>query len=162
VDHQPKTTILIALEFDEMVPATESRELDQSFIASYRVHAWMTKRRIRHLGWSHDCLAPISPTRGHSAAESREDSASYSRIFQRGRVNVEANREHAAADVTSYGLRIEQVRRRDDHADADIRSEMNVWHHCYLLDVWRASEALDRFRNVVVYRLGQPSADWSE
>jgi hypothetical protein len=145
VDHQPEKTVLIALEFDEMVPATESRELEQSFIASYRVQAWTTQRRIRYLGWSHDCLAPISSTRGHSAAESSEDSASYSRIFQRGRFNVEANREHAAADVTAYGLRIDQVRRRDDHADADIRSEMNVWHHGYLLDVWRASEAFDRF-----------------
>jgi hypothetical protein len=106
VDHQPQATVRIALQLDEMVPATERRKLDQPFVTPYRLQAWMTQRRVRHFRWSRDRLAPISAPRGHGAAESSEDSASCPRIFQRGRFNVNANRQHAAADVAAYGLRI--------------------------------------------------------
>src|SRR5688500_19026408 len=111
-----------------MVPATECRKLDQSFVTLHCLQARMTQRRVRHLRWSRDRLAPVPATRGHGTAESSENSASYSRIFQRGRLNVEANRQHAAADVAAYGLRIDQVRGRNDHADADLLSKMHVWH----------------------------------
>jgi hypothetical protein len=82
--------------------------------------------------------------------------------LERGRFHVEANRQHAAADVAAHGLRIDQVRRRNDHPDADIGSKMDVWHDGYSLDVWRASEAFDRLRHVVMHGLRQPGADWGE
>jgi hypothetical protein len=81
---------------------------------------------------------------------------------QRARFDIESDRQHAAADVTTHGLRVDHVRGRNDHADADIRGEMHVWHHRYLLDVRRASEALDRLRHIVVHGFGEPGADWSE
>jgi hypothetical protein len=104
----------------------------------------MTQRRARNVRRRNHRLAPIPATRGHGAAESSEDSAGYPGILDCGGFHVEANRQHAAPDVTAYRLRIDPVRRRDHHADADVRSEMHVWHDGYLLDVWRASEAFDR------------------
>jgi hypothetical protein len=122
----------------------------------------MTQHCRRQILRRRDRGAPIPPTSGHSAAESSEDSASCPRIFERGRFHVEANRQHAATYVATDSLRIDQPRCRDNHADADICSKMHVWHDDYLLDVRRASEALDRLRHVVVHGLGQRGADWSE
>jgi hypothetical protein len=122
----------------------------------------MTQRRARNVRRRSGRIAPIPATRGHGAAETGEDAAGYPGICQRGRFNVEADRQHAAADVAAHSLRIDQVRCRNDHSDADIRSKMDVWHDSYLLDVWRASEAFERLRHVVVHGLGQPGPDWSE
>jgi hypothetical protein len=122
----------------------------------------MTQRRARNVRRRSGRIAPIPATRWYGAAESSEDSAGYPRILDCGGFHVEVNCQHAAADVAAYGLWIDQVRRRNDHADADIRSKMHVWHDGYLLDVRRASEALDRLRHVVGHWLGQPGADWSQ
>jgi hypothetical protein len=122
----------------------------------------MTQRRARNIRRRSERIAPIPATRWHGAADSSEDSAGYPRILDCGGFSVEANRQHAAPYVAAYGLRIDQVRRRNDHADADVCSEMHVWHDGNLLDVWRASEALDRLRHVMVHRFRQPRPDWGE
>jgi hypothetical protein len=145
-----------------MVAAAERRKLDQFFVAAYRLQAWMTQRRVRNVRRRSERIAPIPATRWYGAAESSEDSAGYPRILDCGGLHVEANRQHAAPDVAAYGLRIDQVRRRNNHADADVRSEMHIWHDGYLLDVWRTSEAFDRLRHVMVHRLRQPRPDWGD
>jgi hypothetical protein len=122
----------------------------------------MTQRRARDVRRSSERIAPIPTTRWYGAAESSEDPTGYPSILDCGGFHVEANREHAAPDVSTHGLRVDQVRRRNDHADADIRSKMDVWHDGYLLDVWRASEASDCLRHVVMHGLRQPGADWGE
>ena len=94
----------------------------------------MTQHCRRQVGRRRDHRAPIPPASGHSAAKSSEDSASCPWIVERSRLNVEG-RQHAAPDVSAYGLRIDQVRRRNDHADTDIRRKMHVWHNGYLRDV---------------------------
>jgi hypothetical protein len=159
VDHEPKPAVLIALKFDEMIPTAECCELDHSFVMAHRLQSWVTERRGCQIHGRSDYCASIPATRRYGAAESSEDSASHNGIVQRGRFDIETNCQHAAANISTYGLRIDQVRRRNDHADADIRCEMYVWHDSYLLDVRRASEALDRFRHVLVQGFCKPGAD---
>jgi hypothetical protein len=64
--------------------------------------------------------ATVPTTSGHGAAEPSEDSASHPRIVERSRFHVEANRQHATADVATDSLRIDQPRGCDHHADADV------------------------------------------
>jgi hypothetical protein len=145
-----------------MISAAECRKLDQAFAPTHRLEAWMTQRRARNVRRSSERIAPTPATRWYGAAESSEDSAGYPRILDCGGFHIEANRQHPASDVAPYGLRIDQVRRRNDHADADVRSKMHVWHDGNLLDVRRTSEAFDRLRHVMVHRLRQPRLDWRE
>jgi hypothetical protein len=135
VDHRPEPAVIIALELDEVVATAERRELDDAFGLTHRIQARMTESRRFQVRWRPDCCAAIPSTSGDSAAEPSEDSASSSRILERGRFHVETGRQHAAADVATDGLGIDQVRRRKDHADTDIRRKMHVWHNGYLLDV---------------------------
>ena len=45
MDHQPEPTIVIALELDEMVAASERRELENAVGSANHVQAWVTQRR---------------------------------------------------------------------------------------------------------------------
>src|SRR5687767_2295998 len=145
-----------------MVSAAEGRKLDRSFIATHRLQAGMTERQQLEVRGRCNRGATVPTTSGHGAAEPSEDSASHPRIVERGRFHVEANRQHATADVATDSLRIDQPRGCDHHADADVGRKMYIRHDGDLLDVPRASEALDRLRHVLLHWRGQPSLDGCE
>ena len=75
------------------------------------------------------------------------------------RVYIEANRQHAATDVTTDSLGINESRSRDHDADADVGREVHVGHDGDPLDVRCASEALDRLRHVPLHWRRQPGPD---
>ncbi|GMU82654.1 MAG: hypothetical protein AMXMBFR47_25250 [Planctomycetota bacterium] len=57
------------------------------------------------------------------------------RVLQPIRLAVERDRGHPASDVTADGLRINEVRRRGDRADAHAFREMNIGHERDVHDI---------------------------
>src|SRR5262245_52520646 len=115
----------------------------------------MAERRLQLRRKSY-CRAPIAAPSRNGAAERSQDPASELGILQCCGLDVESNRQHAAANVATHSLWINQPRRCNHDADADVGRKMHVGHDGNLLDVWRASEAFDRLRYVLVHRCGLP------
>jgi len=86
------------------------RKLDQPFVTTaHRLQAWMTQHCRRQVRRRRDRRAAIPPTSGHGAAKFSEDPTGSLRILERGCFHIEANRQHAAADVATDSLRMSAV-----------------------------------------------------
>jgi hypothetical protein len=71
-------------------------------------------------------------------------------------VNIEGNGKHATPDVTSHCLWIDEVRRGNNNANANIGSQMHIGHYRDLLYIRGAPEALNRLRNLVSHWCREP------
>jgi hypothetical protein len=65
-------------------------------------------------------------------------------IIQGRRLKIQPYSQHAASDVASNRLWIDQVRRRDDDTYANVGGQMHVRHDSNLLHIWSTTEAFDR------------------
>ena len=120
----------------------------RSFVAAHRLEAGMTQRRsvqVRRRLIAARRFRRRAGTARPSAARTRPAIPGSSSAVG---FHVEGDGQHAAADVATDSLRIDQVRGGDDDADADVGREVHVRHDRDLLDVRRVPEALDRLRHV--------------
>jgi hypothetical protein len=147
VNHQPKLVLFIYLDFDEVIPTAECRELERAFVPADGLKARMAERSAGHvLGLLNEC-PPVSAARGHCPAKFCQDARRNSWIIQGFGFSVQGHSQHPTSDVASNGLWIDKVRCGDDNSDAYVGREMNVGHHRNLLNIRGAPEALDRLRH---------------
>src|SRR5215831_14194069 len=95
--------------------------------------------------------AAISTPGGHSTTKFGQDCPGHFRVSERRSIGIQSHGEHAATNITSDSLRVDQMRSRYGNADAHVGGQMHVGHYGYLLNVWGASEAFNRLRHVVIH-----------
>ena len=78
------------------------------------------------------------------------------------RIMAGVDRDFLGEAFPADGLRIQEFLCGDRHTDAYILGKMHIGHHCNLLNVWSAPEALNRLRHLVTQWRSQPSADRSQ
>jgi hypothetical protein len=157
--HQPEPSILVRLNFNEVISAAEGCELDRASAPTHGLQAGMAKRFAHQVpGLRYDRTA-IAPAGRHGPAEIGQDLPGDSRSFQRRSLKVQPHRQHPTSYVASDSLRIDQMRRGDDQADAHVGGQMNVGHYGYLLNIGGAPEAFDRLRHVTIHWRCQPCPD---
>jgi hypothetical protein len=93
---------------------------------------------------------PVAPARGYRAPDLVQQQSGSLRILQRGGLHVNRDGQHAASDVASHCLGIEQVRSRDNDTDAHLRGKVYIGHHRDLLNIWGAPDSLKRLRHVSI------------
>jgi hypothetical protein len=93
--------------------------------------------------------APIPPPGWHGTAQFSQHLPRSFGVVQGCGVQIERNGQHPTSDVASYCLRIDEVRRGDNHADANVGGQMNVGHYADPLYIRSATEALKRLRNLM-------------
>jgi hypothetical protein len=144
VNHKPKSILLVRLNFDEVVPATECCELEGSFVPADGLKPGIAQRGAGYLLRLLDDRPPVSAASGYCPAKFRQDAPRHSWITQGYRLHVQGHSQHSTPDVASNSLWIDQVRRGDDNSYAYIGRKMHVGHHRNSLDVRGTLEAFDR------------------
>jgi hypothetical protein len=158
VHHQPQTVVLVGLQLEEVIPAAERGELEDPVAATNCLEPGIRERSFREVRGLRDRGAPMPPPRRNRRAEPGKDLGGDSRIAKRVGIGVHGDGEHAAADVSADGLRVDQRRRGDDDANADLFGKVHVGHHRDVVDVGRAPQAVDGLRHILRQRRRQPRA----
>jgi hypothetical protein len=110
----------------------------------------MTERIACYLGRLRNNRVPVAPARGYRAPDLVQQLGGSLRILQRGGLHVNRDGQHAASDVASHCLGIDQVRRRDNYTDAHLSGKVYIGHHRDLLNIWGAPDSLNRLRHVSI------------
>jgi hypothetical protein len=110
----------------------------------------MTERIACYLGRLRNNRVPVAPARGYRAPDLVQQLGGSLRILQRGGLHVNRDGQHAASDVSSHCLGIDQVRRRDNYTDAHLSGKVYIGHHRDLLNIWGAPDSLNRLRHVSI------------
>src|SRR6185437_436409 len=115
VNHQPEPIFLVPLEFEKVIPAAESCELQFALASPDRLQPGTAQfDRIQALRLSNDSL-PIATPAGDCLCESRQNLASCFRVTQQLRSRVRCYCQHSEADVTTHCLRVDQMRGCQHH-----------------------------------------------
>ncbi len=143
VHHQPQPALGVRLQFAEVVAAAHGGELEHAFAAPQRLQARITERVAGEPGGRTDGGAAIAAPRGHGPRDPRQELRGGGRLREAVRGGVEGHGQHAAADVPAHGLRVDELRRADRNADADILRQVHVRHDGDVPDIRRAAQPLD-------------------
>ena len=145
VNHQPEPVLLVGLKLQKVIPAAQSCELHRALASPDRLQPGIAQfNGIQALRLCNNSL-PVATPAWDRLCESRQNLAGGFWIAQRLCSGVRCYRQHSAADVTAYCLRVNQSRRCQHHSHADVVSQMNVWHDSNLLDIWGALETPQSF-----------------
>src|ERR1700691_1712128 len=104
----------------------------------------MTERIAWHLGRMRNYRVPAVSARGYRSRDLVKRLCGCLRILQRGGLHVSRDDQHAASDVASHCLGIDQVRSRDNDTDAHLSGKVHIGDHRDLLDIRGAAETLTR------------------
>src|ERR1700688_1437173 len=110
----------------------------------------MTERIAWYLRRVRNYRVPVVSARGYRTPDLVQQLCGGLRILQRGGLHVNRDGQHAASDVASHCLGIDQVRSRDDDTDAHLSRKVYIGHHRDLLNIWSASDSLKRLRHVSI------------
>ena len=155
--HEPEPAILVGLNLHEMIPAPKRGELSLALLSTNGIEDWMAEFIVGDAIRLRNDQASISPAGWHGMAQLSEDLARDPGSIQSSRVNVEGNGQHATSNIGSHRLRVNQVRRGDNHTDANVGSQMDIGHYGNLLHIPGAAEALERLRNLLPHWCREPS-----
>jgi hypothetical protein len=147
VHHEPQLLLVVGLHFEEVVAAAERSELDLHVASARRCSAFVGELDV--------AVAAFRLANGrHASAQLREQPRRGLLGVERDTRRVEAEHQHAAADVAADGLRVGRVRRSDDRADAHVFGEVHVGHHRDVVHARSLGESFERVR----YGAGSGSA----
>jgi hypothetical protein len=155
--HQPEPILLVRLQLKEMVSAAKSRKLDLAFLSAHSLQAGMAQWLVYQFRWLRKNCIPVASSRRHCSPKFFQQLSCNPRILQLRSLSIDRDSQHSASNVSSHGLRINQVRGRDDNPDAHLSSKMYIWHHGDLLNVRGASETPKRLRHVRIQWRCQPT-----
>src|SRR6266568_4100754 len=122
----------------------------------------MTERIGCYLGRLRNDRVPVAPARGYCTPDLVQQLCGSPRILERGGLHVNRDCQHAASDVASHRLGIDQLRGRDNDADAHLSGKVYIGHHRDLLNIRGAPETLKRLRHVPIKRSSQPAPEQSD
>jgi hypothetical protein len=139
VDHEPQASILVSLQLNEVIAASNGGELHCPDASPEALKPGVTQLWLRQAVGHTDRLSPISPARWYRLGKTGEDARSGSRVANLLGLRIERHGQHSAADVTAYGLWIHEAHGCHSKADTHILGQMNVRHHGNMLHIWRAT-----------------------
>ena len=111
----------------------------------------------RMLDWLRENSVSVASSRRYCSPKFLQQLSCNPWILQFRSLSIDRDRQHTASNVASHGLRVNQVRGRDDNSDAHLRSEVYIGHYRDLLNVRGASETLKRLRHVRIQWRCQPT-----
>jgi hypothetical protein len=127
VHHEPERTLLVRLKFEEVVAAPERSELQGTVPRFSLLQGRMAQ------GPSFECRSRRFDRaggavlrNGNARVEGRHQARGRLPVGYGVGVTAEADRRHAASNVSTDGARKQQRARRHGHADADVPSQMDV------------------------------------
>jgi hypothetical protein len=79
--HHPEATDFISLKLDEVISASESCELNRSFVTALGVDVGMTQGHRDEIFRLSSCRLAFMPSGGYSSPNLSQDLTGHSRIF---------------------------------------------------------------------------------
>src|SRR5579872_1098693 len=110
----------------------------------------MTERMACYLGRLRNYGVPVVSARGYCTPDLVQQLCGGFRILQRGGLHVNRDGQHAASDVASHSLGIDQMGGRDNNTDAHLSGKVYIGHHSDMLNIRGAPETLKRLRHVTI------------
>jgi len=107
VYHEPEPTILIRLNLDKVIPASERCEFENAIIPPDGLETRVTERYSRQVGRLRNSSATVAPASWHSPAQFAQHLSGRSWIVQSCVIHIGGHSQHAASYVAPDRLRID-------------------------------------------------------
>src|SRR5215212_8354325 len=99
--HYPEPAVLVRLKFNEMISASECRELSRAFLPADGIQGGMAELVVRYVLGLRNDRAPISTAGRHSSAQTGQDLARDPGDLQGCGPKIQGHSQHATSDVAS-------------------------------------------------------------
>src|SRR5262249_21008630 len=116
-----------------MIATAQSCKLEPAVATKDGIELRMTERVVGDAVRRTDHRPTIPAARRHRALQSSEDFPSDNGIAETIRSNIKWHGQNTAADIATHRLRIDQMLGTHRHANADIRSKVDIGHDGHVL-----------------------------
>src|SRR5262245_49387773 len=132
VNHKPELPLLVRLELDEVVTAAQRSKLYPAVPQLEFLKRRTQRSTAKDVGQPLLGSEPRMTNGGNRSVETCQQTRCRRFVRKDGGVTLETKSGHAAADVVSHRVGIDESLRRDYCAGADLVAQVHVGHHCHV------------------------------